>query len=143
MVGLTHENMNGEVKGDGHPGDRSTAVELCVTQDGSGRVVKDVKELQRLLLKHEENRVCKLPVPFLGSLLARAMREPKSERRPPLEIVVCNVQRLDRGRPALIVADSVVETMVIELGDDLQRNLSFVMRMFIRRSWVQGVRLPS
>lgn len=57
--------MNGEVGHDGNPGDGGATVKLSVAKGGSGSVVEDVQELERLLLHDEEDGVCELPVCYI------------------------------------------------------------------------------
>jgi hypothetical protein len=100
-----------------------------------------VKELQLLLLKNKEDRVCKLPVPF--DCFVSASREPEVEVEDSLEVVVCHVQSLERGRPALVVADSVVKAIVVDGGDDLQRGISTADRRVCKDGWERDGHLPA
>lgn len=53
--------MNGEVGGDGDPGDGGPAVELRVAEERGSGVVEDVKELELLLLDDEEDGIGEFP----------------------------------------------------------------------------------
>ena len=54
--------MDGEVEGDGDPGDGGAAEELRVAEQGRGAVVVGVEEGERLLFEEEEGRVQELEV---------------------------------------------------------------------------------
>ena len=52
-----HDNVDGQVEGDGDPGDGGVAEELGVAEEGGGAVVVGVQEGQGFLLEEEKDGV--------------------------------------------------------------------------------------
>lgn len=93
-----HQHVYRQIKADDDPRNRRFSVKLGETQNSGGRVMIDMKESKWLLLEDEENRVDKLPI---------------------FKVIVDHVVGFQFHSPSTFTADTVVEAITTDDGDDL------------------------
>jgi len=103
VVVIVHNNMDCKVLGDDRPRDASSSIQLGVAEQSGGRVVEDVKELQRFLLERKENGIDEFQI---------------------LEVIIYHIIEFHPRSPRTFTTQCGMETMIPHYWNNLLQHES-------------------